>query len=159
MTQQIIKGWVKVTNPYWSDESEVLIVDTDEYPSESDLNLFYSHDISMEDLITDALEKSGFESISTDDDFSDGVVSNYIQEGVSMSLYASEVRETLNEIKERIVLDAMGLLNYKVEWYGWSEYTIEGYNIASFKLGGHDIDEIIRSHNGKYIYLVIEKKD
>lgn len=40
---------------------------------------------------------------------------------------------------------------------GYSTWTIESFNIETFQLGGHNIFEILKSLEGKYIYFVIDK--
>ena len=39
---------------------------------------------------------------------------------------------------------------------GYSEYTIDGYNIETCTLGGHNLLDILRSHIGEYANIVIE---
>ncbi|WP_258530105.1 hypothetical protein [Enterococcus faecalis] len=48
----------------------------------------------------------------------------------------------------------MGLLEFQENWYGYSTWTIEGYEIETFTLGGHNLLEILE---GKFIYLVIDR--
>ena len=74
-----------------------------------------------------------------------------------MELFASDKRMKLDQIREYIVLDSMGLLEFQENWYGYSTWTIEGFNTETFTLGGHDILEILENYKGKFVYLVIDK--
>lgn len=147
MEKQIIKGWV-LHEENW-DEENIFIS-----KSESEC-IYYEENLRI--LITQALDSLGFEDIANDEDFSNSIDNIYIEKNVSMQLFVSDKEESLDSIKERIALDSMGLLKYQVNWYGYSEYTIMGFNIETFKLGGHDMFEIIKSYEGKYVYLVIDK--
>lgn len=39
---------------------------------------------------------------------------------------------------------------------GYSEYTIDGYNVETCTLGGHNLLDILRNHIGEYANIVIE---
>lgn len=42
--------------------------------------------------------------------------------------------------------------------YGYSEYTIEGFTVNTFKIGeAHDLKEIMKSKEGRYIHLLIDQ--
>ena len=48
---------------------------------------------------------------------------------------------------------SLGGLDLYEEWWGYSEFTVMGYDILNFKLvskdgGEHDLDKIIRSYRG-----------
>lgn len=151
--EQIIKGWVVVSNEYFMDEDEVFLV------KNNTKTITYENDDGrqLRVLIGSALEKLGFTDIGTEEEYEDGISAKYIANNISMELFASDKRMKLDEIREYIVLDSMGLLEFQEGWYGYSSWTIEGYNTETFTLGGHDILEILKHHNGKFVYLVIDK--
>lgn len=151
--EQIIKGWVVVSNEYFMDEDEVFLV------KNNTKTITYENDDGrqLRVLIGSALEKLGFTDIGTEEEYEDGVSGKYVAENISMQLFASDKRMKLDEIREYIVLDSMGLLEFQECWYGYSSWTIEGYNTETFTLGGHDILEILKHYNGKFVYLVIDK--
>lgn len=144
--KQIIKGWVSYEED-WEEENIFI--------SESKSKHRYNE--NLRELINDAFYNLDFDEVSNDDDFSIGIDRRYIEKNVSMQLFASDKEESLESIQEKVILDSMGLLEYQVDWHGYSEYTIMGYEIQEFKLGGHNMFEIIKSYEGKYVYLVIDK--
>lgn len=151
MAEQIIKGWVSLEK-----DEEVFLLKS-ENPKETPY--YEISDRSLLNLIKNTFAKMGFDDCSEEFEYEKGVMSRYIEKNVSIQLYASETSETLEEIKEKIILDSFGLLKYEDEWYGYSEFTIEGYCIDTFILGGHNILDIIKNQSGKHIYIVINKKE
>lgn len=150
--EQILKGWIIVNDDYWQDEDEIYLVKNDRKEvTDNDV------DRQLRLLITNALEKLGSEDLSTEDDYESGVSGKYEVENIKLQLFAATERMKLDQIKENVLLDSMGLLEFQENWYGYSTWTIEGFNTQTFTLGGHDVLEILRQHEGKFIYLVIDK--
>lgn len=151
--EQVIKGWVVVSSDYDMDEDEIFLVKNDSK------TVTYENDDGrqLRVLISNALEKLGFSDLGTDEEYEDGISAKYIANNISMELFASDKRMKLDQIREYIVLDSMGLLEFQEGWYGYSSWTIEGFNTEKFTLGGHDILEILKYHKGKFVYLVIDK--
>jgi hypothetical protein len=64
------------------------------------------------------------------------------------------------ELEEAML--AMDVLMYggdiktKVDWCGYSEWTITGLDLDEFSIGGHDLEYEFSSHSGKYCHLIIE---
>ena len=64
------------------------------------------------------------------------------------------------ELEEAIL--AMDILMYggdiktRVDWCGYSEWTITGLDLEEFSIGGHDLEYEFSSHYGKYCHLIIE---
>lgn len=144
--EEIIKGWV-ISDSY-DDRDISLVKDNDkEYDTERELG----------SLIGNALTKLGYLDESSNEDYENGITKKFIAEDVQMQLFASSTREKLNVIKEKVILDSMGLLDFEEHWYGYSEWTILGFNIETLQLGGHDILNIIRELEGKFVYLIISK--
>lgn len=59
------------------------------------------------------------------------------------------------------ILLSIGALDIFQEWYGYSEWTIMGYDVENFKLisedgGEHDLEKIFKSYIGKYVHIVID---
>lgn len=148
--EQIIKGWVRVSTDLDSGEVFLLKRDSSNVEWEDDGR-------QLRILISNALEKLGFSGSSNDEDYEDGISERYIAEGVKLQLFGSNKRAKLEEIKQNALLDAMGMLEFQENWYGYSSWTIEGFNTETFKLGGHDILSILEQHEGKFVYLVIDK--
>ncbi|BBM17686.1 hypothetical protein G15_3457 [Enterococcus avium] len=150
--KQIIKGWV-VVNDNWLDEGEIFLVKNElktvDYDNDDGRQLRI--------LVSNALDKLGISDLHTEDDYESGISGKYIADNVSMELFASDKRMKLDQIREYIVLDSMGLLEFQENWYGYSTWTIEGFNTETFTLGGHDILEILENYKGKFVYLVIDK--
>lgn len=49
-----------------------------------------------------------------------------------------------------------GLLETNLEYEGYSEYTITGYDLSTFSIGGHSLFEEFSSHLGQYCHMIIE---
>lgn len=64
------------------------------------------------------------------------------------------------ELEEAML--AMDMLMYggdiktRVNWVGYSEWTITGLDLEEFSIGGHDLEWEFSSHSGKYCHLIIE---
>jgi hypothetical protein len=83
---------------------------------------------------------------------------------VSLSLFFSDKECSLEESQKNVILMSLGGLDLYEEWWGYSEFTVMGYDILNFKLvskdgGEHDLDKIIRSYRGKYVHIVLEILD
>ncbi|MFK3936524.1 hypothetical protein ACI2JA_03280 [Alkalihalobacillus sp. NPDC078783] len=86
----------------------------------------------------------------------DSVEVSVRKENVSVRLYASDTEKTLEELIEGVVLTTMGALDIYSEWYGWSDWTKDGYDLKNFTIGNHDLNEILKSYEGKYVHMVFE---
>ena len=49
-----------------------------------------------------------------------------------------------------------GDLKTRVNWVGYSEYTITGLDLETFTIGGHDLDNILSCHLGEYCHFILE---
>lgn len=87
-------------------------------------------------------------------------VRNAIYENVSINIHVSNEKMSLEEAKNKQILFSIGELNIYESWYGYSEWTIEGYSVDEFKLigngGEHDLTEILKGYEGKYIHIICE---
>lgn len=85
---------------------------------------------------------------------------NDIIKNVSISLHISDTEITIEEANENQILLSMGELNLGGSYYGYSEWTIEGLSLDKFMLigngGEHDLYEIIKGYEGKYMILDIK---
>jgi hypothetical protein len=75
---------------------------------------------------------------------------------VSLQAYFSNKKTSLEEVIEKNILNTIGDLDIYTEWYGYSEWTIEGYDVVNFTIGNHNLEEILSSYNGKYAHIVLE---
>jgi hypothetical protein len=80
---------------------------------------------------------------------------------ISLSLFFSDKECSLDEAQKNVILMSLGGLDLYEEWWGYSEFTVMGYDILNFKLvskdgGEHDLDKIFRSYCGKYVHIVLE---
>lgn len=78
---------------------------------------------------------------------------------VQMSFHASDEPITHEQAQEKLALLSMGLLDINICWYGYSEYTILGYETSKFMLGNHDLEKIFESYDGKHVVIEIDVKD
>ncbi len=147
MKEQILKGFV-VIDPHDMD-GEVFLVKNDQKETSSERELA--------SLVSNALSALGVEDTATDDDFEDGTNQKFIADNIQLQIFASNKRTSLDDIKEKVILDSMGLLELQEVWFGYSTWTIEGFCVETFTLGGHDMLEIIKSLKDKFIYLIINQ--
>jgi len=125
------------------------------------LNTNYDGELALDDNwsmlsedIANELKDDEMSHYKEQDQYCTNVTSYYPT--VGMSLYVSEEKLPLEEVKEKVLLQAMGAIDIYTEWYGYSEWTIEGYNTINFTVGNHDLEEILRSYKGKYIHVVMD---
>ena len=77
---------------------------------------------------------------------------------VFFRFYISDKKMSLEEIELKHFKRLSGALDIYTEWYGYSEYTIEGYNVENFTIGNHDLEKILGEYVGKYIHILIDEK-
>lgn len=79
---------------------------------------------------------------------------------VFMKMYFSNKKCSIEEAESNLIFASIGELDILQEWYGYSEFTIMGYDVESFSLvsinGKHDIQNILESNLHKYVHIVIE---
>ena len=76
---------------------------------------------------------------------------------VFLRMYICDKKCSLDEaIQWNIIQDVTGAL--RVNWcsYWYSEYTILWYEIYSSMLWWHNLEEIIASHEWKYLHIIID---
>lgn len=78
-------------------------------------------------------------------------------ENIFLRIYVCPKECSLEEALENQVKKMSGCLSAIGEEYGYSEYTIEGFNVRSLKLGGHDIDDIIKGFGHYYLHILIDQ--
>lgn len=73
-----------------------------------------------------------------------------------LSLYISKEEIPLIELQTNLIRQMCGDATILSGYYGYSEWTILGYDVNQFTLGNHDILSILESHDKEYIYLIFE---
>lgn len=130
---------------------------------QKDWNNFPSiDDVSIHSLLNDMIDALG---VKTKDSPSHNEENDYnvnistLVENIFMQIHVSDKEITLDEANSNNILMSIGELDICETWYGYSEYTIEGYDIESFRLigkdGGHDLNKILSNHVGKYLNMVV----
>lgn len=77
-------------------------------------------------------------------------------ENVRVQIYESTERCSLEKAKEGFLHQIDGVLLATGQAYGYSEYTIEGFNVNTLRIGGHDLVEIVKNKADKYLHIIIE---
>ena len=104
----------------------------------------------------DRVTPSKNDNYEEDDDYGDlGGISLFIPK-CKISFYISDNEISLDEVSERYTMQLLGGLDIYGENYGYSEWTIMGFSTHNFTIGNHDLNEILKSYNGKYINFVME---
>lgn len=79
-----------------------------------------------------------------------------IKKNVFFRFYSSDRPCSLEESMQGFLEKLFGDLEAVGKCYGYSEYTIEGMSISSLKLGGHDLENLIKSQGDKYLHILID---
>ena len=72
---------------------------------------------------------------------------------------------SLEEALRGRLLIEFGSLELTGQEYGYSEYTVEGFSVNDARLGGHDLNQILRSKveryrgNPRYLHILIDQVD
>lgn len=79
---------------------------------------------------------------------------------VELKYYISDNEiNSKEEIEEKYLEKILGGIDIALENIGYSEYTITGYDLVNFKLGGHDLEKIFSNYLGKYACIIVNKED
>ena len=145
MSKIIINGWIG------EEEYDEILPSIDEIPIHEILN----------DKI-DELDISSNNSLCYKED-DHKIAINKMINNVFMQIHVSDKEITLEEANNNCILMSLGQLDIYETWYGYSEWTIMGYDLHSFRLvgndGEHDLNSIFLNYVGKYLILVVEIKD
>ena len=145
MSKIIINGWIG------EEEYDEILPSIDEIPIHEILN----------DKI-DELDITSNNSLCYEEDDRKIAINKMIN-NVFMQIHVSDKEITLEEANNNCILMSLGQLDIYETWYGYSEWTIMGYDLQSFRLvgndGEHDLNDIFLNYVGKYLILVVEIKD
>lgn len=119
--------------------------------------------IELSGIIEKFLEDSKVEYIDYDDSFDyDDWQHKYSVKipNVSITIFNAPTKVSKDEILEYKILSSLGGILLDSEHYGYSEFTIEGFDITLFKLvgndGEHDLNRILKLMNGQYVQFTME---
>lgn len=132
MNEIIIEGTVLL-----GDNAEIYIGDDIKYID------------SLRNILIDKLTKMFKVDI---DEYADSV---YIKDAY-VSLFIADKKMSFEKMKESKVLEDLGL-NFEIDYYGWSEWTIDYLYIDELRVGNHNLIDILRNFERKYIALVIRQ--
>lgn len=74
----------------------------------------------------------------------------------NLSFYISDNKISLEEVEKRQLTQLIGGIDIYGENYGYSMWTIEGFEVQELSIGGHDLDSTLRTYKDKYIHILIE---
>lgn len=81
------------------------------------------------------------------------------EENIQLRYYISDTEiNSREQIEEKYLEKILGSIDIALENVGYSEYTITGYDLINFKLGGHDLEKIFSNHLGKYACIIVNKE-
>ena len=146
MSKIIINGWIE------EEEYDEILPSIDEIPIHEILN----------DKI-DELDITSNNSLCYNEEDDHTIAINKMINNVFVQIHVSDKEITLEEANNNFILMSLGQLDIYETWYGYSEWTIMGYDLQSFRLvgndGEHDLNDIFLNYVGKYLILVVEIKD
>lgn len=140
----LIKGFVGLDY----DENIVISRDNDNF----------NYETPLADEIHDKIIENDEElelSVDGEPDEEMGGVSYYIP-NCEIYFYISDNPISLEEVSEKYTIQLIGGLNVFGENYGYSAWTIMGYDVSRFTIGNHDLTQILKGYVGKYINFVME---
>lgn len=94
-----------------------------------------------------------------------GWVRNYIDglggtktilHNANLRIYATDKECSLEEAENCLIRTLYGDMTTDIALEGYSEYTITGYCLEDFSIGGHDLEQELISYMGKYIHFILE---
>ena len=146
MSKIIINGWIEKEE---YDET---------YPSIDEMPI---HEILSDKIIELGISTNDSLCYNEEDDYT--IAINTMVDNVFIQIHVSDKEITLEEANNNFILMSLGQLDIYETWYGYSEWTIMGYDLQSFRLvgndGEHDLNDIFLNYVGKYLILVVEIKD
>lgn len=79
---------------------------------------------------------------------------------ISFKVFLSDNKCSLKEAENKQILASVGELDIYQEWFGYSEFTVMGYDVINFALtsedgSGHDLQQFFTNYIGKYTHIVI----
>ena len=146
MSKIIINGWIG------EEEYDEILPSIDEIPI---------HEILTDKIIELGISTNDSLCYNEEDDHT--IAINTMVDNVFIQIHVSDKEITLEEANINCILMSLGQLDIYETWYGYSEWTIMGYDLQSFRLvgndGEHDLNDIFLNYVGKYLILVVEIKD
>ena len=146
MSKIIINGWIE------KEEYDEILPSIDEIPI---------HEILTDKIIELGISTNDSLCYNEEDDHT--ITINTMVDNVFIQIHVSDKEITLEEANNNFILMSLGQLDIYETWYGYSEWTIMGYDLQSFRLvgndGEHDLNDIFLNYVGKYLILVVEIKD
>ena len=88
-------------------------------------------------------------------DFEDSVIDKI--PNVKVCIYRCPKECTLEEAEQAIIDKYFGTMEIETQEYGYSEYTIEGFNVEECKIGNHDLNNLLYDRENRYTILTIER--
>ena len=76
---------------------------------------------------------------------------------VKVCIYRCPKKCTLEEAEEAIIDKYFGTMEIETQEYGYSEYTIEGFNVEECKIGNHNLNDLLYNKGKQYTILTIER--
>lgn len=127
---------------------KIIIKGIVEVDDEDNIDVIYIDDEELRDILINELEKLFNISIDYDTD------ELYI-ENAYISLFVANKEMSFDEMKKSKVLSDLGL-SFNIDYEGYSEYTVDYFYIDKLTIGNHNLLDILRTMNDKYIVLTIE---
>lgn len=124
--------------------------------------------VNLAKVIAERLgELAGDRMTASSEDKNDGkddtVAASVHTPEVAVQIFTSGKKCSISQARENQILASIGELDILVDAYGYSEFTIMGYDTLNFKLvskeGEHCLDTILKSNEGKYMHIIIALTD
>lgn len=77
----------------------------------------------------------------------------------SIRIYITDAECSEDEAMCALLDKFEGECTTEISLEGYSEYTITGYSVDDFSIGGHNLEHELSNHEGKYMIFIIEYDD
>lgn len=111
----------------------------------------YISNLSINDKLSD--------NYNLDVSFSFEEPSSETIENCFIRMYFCTEKCSLDDAMEGWMKKVLGSLILEGQLVGYSEYTITGFNVIQARIGGHDLQDIVKKNAGtfSYVHILIDK--
>lgn len=74
-----------------------------------------------------------------------------------MSIWYTDGECTFDEAQEALCNYLDGYMTVEVAYQGYSEWTITGFDLEEFRIGGHNLEKELEDHMGEYCWIRITR--
>ena len=120
--------------------------------SKSNYYTIYIDGKSIREYIEDNVSESDIEYIESG--FGE---KHYHIPNCQLKIYYSDRECNLADAQNGFIKSLYGDIEGHGSYYGYSEYTILGFDLETLSIGGHDLINELKTHEGNYVHILINE--